>query len=321
MYMFKYILKRIALMLLTLLVIMTICFVLIKLLQPEMPMMGKEAAAEKARREALGYNKPVMVQYAIYLRNIITKFDWGTSWKIDYLSDVKDVIADRLPPSLLINTFSIIISIPLGILLGIIAAIKKNKLTDHIISTLIILFVSVPSYVYAFLLQYTLGFKLGLFPVMLSSLYDAGGSWFSPVMLKSMALPVLALSFGVIADLARYVRAELTEALTSEYMLLARAKGLTKAQATIRHAMKNAMVPVLPMIISLFTGVIGGSIIIEKIFVVNGIGSLYLKSISMLDYDVFIATGMFYTVIGLASTILVDLSYGFLDPRIRMGAK
>jgi oligopeptide transport system permease protein len=308
-------------MLLTLLVIMTICFVLIKLLQPEMPMMGKEAAAEKARREALGYNKPVMVQYAIYLRNIITKFDWGTSWKIDYLSDVKDVIADRLPPSLLINTFSIIISIPLGILLGIIAAIKKNKLTDHIISTLIILFVSVPSYVYAFLLQYTLGFKLGLFPVMLSSLYDAGGSWFSPVMLKSMALPVLALSFGVIADLARYVRAELTEALTSEYMLLARAKGLTKAQATIRHAMKNAMVPVLPMIISLFTGVIGGSIIIEKIFVVNGIGSLYLKSISMLDYDVFIATGMFYTVIGLASTILVDLSYGFLDPRIRMGAK
>ncbi|NMA38502.1 MAG: ABC transporter permease [Papillibacter sp.] len=321
MYMFKYILKRIALMLLTLLVIMTICFVLIKLLQPEMPMMGKEAAAEKARREALGYNKPVMVQYAIYLRNIITKFDWGTSWKIDYLSDVKDVIADRLPPSLLINTFSIIISIPLGILLGIIAAIKKNKLTDHIISTLIILFVSVPSYVYAFLLQYTLGFKLGLFPVMLSSLYDAGGSWFSPVMLKSMALPVLALSFGVIADLARYVRAELTEALTSEYMLLARAKGLTKAQATIRHAMKNAMVPVLPMIISLFTGVIGGSIIIEKIFVVNGIGSLYLKSISMLDYHVFIATGMFYTVIGLASTILVDLSYGFLDPRIRMGAK
>lgn len=308
-------------MLLTLLVIMTICFVLIKLLQPEMPMMGKEAAAEKARREALGYNKPVMVQYTIYLRNIITKFDWGTSWKIDYLSDVKDVIADRLPPSLLINTFSIIISIPLGILLGIIAAIKKNKLTDHIISTLIILFVSVPSYVYAFLLQYTLGFKLGLFPVMLSSLYDAGGSWFSPVMLKSMALPVLALSFGVIADLARYVRAELTEALTSEYMLLARAKGLTKAQATIRHAMKNAMVPVLPMIISLFTGVIGGSIIIEKIFVVNGIGSLYLKSISMLDYDVFIATGMFYTVIGLASTILVDLSYGFLDPRIRMGAK
>jgi oligopeptide transport system permease protein len=308
-------------MLLTLLVIMTICFVLIKLLQPEMPMMGKEAAAEKARREALGYNKPVMVQYAIYLRNIITKFDWGTSWKIDYLSDVKDDIADRLPPSLLINTFSIIISIPLGILLGIIAAIKKNKLTDHIISTLIILFVSVPSYVYAFLLQYTLGFKLGLFPVMLSSLYDAGGSWFSPVMLKSMALPVLALSFGVIADLARYVRAELTEALTSEYMLLARAKGLTKAQATIRHAMKNAMVPVLPMIISLFTGVIGGSIIIEKIFVVNGIGSLYLKSISMLDYDVFIATGMFYTVIGLASTILVDLSYGFLDPRIRMGAK
>ncbi len=321
MYMFKYVLKRIALMLLTFFVIMTISFVLIKLLQPEMPMMGKNAQVEMARREALGYYKPIMVQYGIYLRNIITKFDWGTSWKIDYLADVKDVIADRLPPTLLINSYSILISIPLGILLGIIAAIKKNKLTDHIISTLIILFVSVPSYVYAFILQYFLGFKLNLFPVMLSSLYDAGGSWFSQVMIKSMVLPVLALSFSVIADLARYTRAELTEALTSEYMLLARAKGLTKAKATIRHAMKNAMVPVLPMIISLFLGILGGSMIIEKIFVVNGIGSLYLKAIGMLDYDVFVASSMFYTIIGLASTILVDLSYGFLDPRIRMGAK
>jgi ABC-type dipeptide/oligopeptide/nickel transport system permease component len=319
--MFKYVLKRIGLLLLAFFVIMSICFVLIKQLQPEMPMMGKEAAAEMARREALGYNKPIIVQYGIYLKNIITKWDWGTSWEIEYLADVKDVIATRLPPTLILNVYSILLSIPIGIILGIIAAIRKNKPADHIISTIIMLFVSVPSYVYAFIVQYLLGFKLNLFPVMLSSLYDAGGSWFSPAMTISMVLPVLALSFGTIADLARYVRAELTEALTSEYMLLARAKGLTKAKATLRHAMKNAMVPILPMIISIFLSILSGSMIIERIFAVNGIGSLYIKSISMLDYDVFIATSMFYTFISLSSTILVDLSYGFLDPRIRMGAK
>ncbi len=321
MYMLKYVLKRIGLLFLSFFVIMTICFVLVKLLQPELPMLGQQAKAELARREALGYNKPILEQYAIYLRNIITRWDWGTSWKIDYLCDVRKVIADRLTPTLILNAYSILISIPVGILLGVIAALRKNKPADHIISTLIMLFVSVPSYVYAFIVQYLLGFRLNLFPVMLSSLYDAGGSWFSPAMIKSMALPVLALSFGTVADLARYVRAELTEALTSEYMLLARAKGLTKTRATLSHALINAMVPVLPMIISLFLGILGGSMIIERIFAVNGIGSLYIKSIELLDYDVFIAASMFYTFISLSSSILVDLSYGFLDPRIRMGAK
>lgn len=318
--MFKYVLKRIALMMVVFMIIMTVCFTLIKLLEPEVP-MGSMGAVEEARREALGYNEPIMVQYGIYLKNILTEFDWGTSWKIDYMIPVGEVISSRLLPTILLNVFSILISIPIGIGLGIFAALKKNKWQDNFISTAVMVFISVPSYVYAFILQYWLGFKLGLFPIVLSSLYDAGGSWFSGVMLKSMVLPVMALSFGTIASLTRFTRAELTEALTSEYMLLARTKGLTKRQATIRHALKNAMVPILPSIISLFIGIMSGAMIIEKIFAVNGIGQLYLKSISFLDYDVFIATSMFYTIISLAGTIVVDLSYGFLDPRIRMGAK
>ena len=104
-------------------------------------------------------------------------------------------------------------------------------------------------------------------------------------------------------------------------VLLARTKGLTKGQATVRHALKNAMVPILPTIISLFIGILTGAMIIEQIFAVNGIGQLYLKALTLRDYDVFIATGMFYTIIGLAGTIVVDLSYGFLDPRIRMGER
>ena len=321
MYMFKYVLKRIGLMLLAFIVIMTICFSLIKLLEPEMPMMGVQAETERARREALGWNKPIMVQYGIYLKNIVTRWDWGTSWKIDYMKSVGEVISSRLTPTVLVNIYSLLISIPLGILLGIFAALKKNRWQDHFISTAVMLFISVPSFVYAFLVQYLLGFRLGAFPIVVSSLYDAGGSWFSSKMLHSMVLPILSMSFSTIASLARFTRAELTETLTSDYMLLARTQGLTRAQATIRHAMKTAMVPVLPTIISLFLSILGGSMIIEKIFAINGIGQLYIQSVQMLDYDVFIGTSMFYTIISLASTIVIDLSYGFLDPRIRMGAK
>ena len=320
MYMFKYVMKRIALMLFVFFIIMTICFVLIKMLEPEMPMMGAQANLERARREALGYNKPIMVQYGIYLRNIFTEWDWGTSWKIDYMKPVGSVIAQRLPPTVLLNVYSLIFSIPLGVVFGIYAALKKNKWQDQAISTLVMLFVSVPSYVYAFLVQYFLGFKLGWFPLTVSSLYDAGDSWTSWTMVTSMVLPVMAMSFSTIAGLTRFARAELTEALTSEYMLLARTKGLTRAQATSRHALRNAMVPILPSILAMIMGVFAGSMVIERIFSVNGIGQLYVQSIKMYDYDVFMADSMFYTIIGLSSTIIVDISYGFLDPRIRMGA-
>ena len=321
MYMFKYVIKRVALMILTFFIIMLICFTLIKLLQPEAPMMGTQAQLEAARREALGYNKPIMVQFGIYLKNVLTRWDWGTSWKIDYMANVSTVVASRLPPTIILNALSLLLSLPLGIALGIYAALKKNRWQDHLISTLIMVFISVPSFVYAYLVQYTLGFRLGWFPVVISSLYDAGGSWLTGKKLYSMVLPVLALSFGTIAELARFVRAELTEALTSDYMLLARTKGLTKRQATVRHALKNSMVPVLPTIIGMIVGIVGGSMIIETIFAINGIGKLYIQALTTLDYDVFIGVSMFYTITTLASIIVIDLSYGFLDPRVRMGAK
>ena len=137
----------------------------------------------------------------------------------------------------------------------------------------------------------------------------------------SMIAPILALSFGQIAGLTRFTRAELTETLTSDYMLLARTKGLTRAQATSRHALKNAMVPILPMIIGTFIGILGGSMIIEQIFSIPGVGQLYIKSINLFDYDIFMIDTVFYTFIGLLAGIVIDISYGFIDPRIRMGSK
>lgn len=132
---------------------------------------------------------------------------------------------------------------------------------------------------------------------------------------------VLSLCLGSIAGYARYTRAELTEVLTSEFMLLARTKGLTRGQATFRHALRNAMVPIFPMILGEFVSVLSGSLIIESMFSIPGVGRLYLDSILYQDYDFFMLLSGFYTLVGLAAGIIVDISYGFIDPRIRMGAK
>lgn len=317
--MFAYVLKRIGLMLMVFFIIMTICFVLIRLLPNEIPpSMGDETYALKAMHEAWGYNKPILVQFSIYLKNVFTKFDWGFCTKVDFLTPVTKHIAAKLPATMSVNLFAVFLSLPLGIIFGIFAALKKNKWPDQIISVLTMLFISVPSYVYAFLVQYIFAFKLGILPHTVAAL-EKGLTYFSPVMLKSMILPVMALSFSIIAGFTRFTRAELTETLTSEYMLLARAKGLTKRQATVRHALRNAFVPILPMVLGEFMAVMGGSLVIEKIFAIPGIGGVFVQSVISRDYDLFLFVSMFYTAIGLVSGLVIDLSYGFIDPRIRMG--
>lgn len=331
----KYVAKRIGLMLFVLFVIVTICFILVRLLPLPAPEGQNKAQVEATltRWKANGYDVssitknpadriPMLEQYGIYLGKIITEFDFGESLRIKPKTSAWELMSSRLLPTVLVNVYSLLFSIPIGIALGIYAAIKKNKWQDSLISTSVMIFVSVPSYVYAFLVQYFLYFQLHLFPkATVLALAEAGDSWFSPQMTWSMVMPVLALSFGTIASLTRFTRAELTETLTSEYMLLARTKGLTRAQATARHALKNAMVPILPMIISAFVGILGGSFIIEKIFSIPGVGGLYLASVAQRDYSVFMLDTIFYTLIGLVSGIVVDLSYGFIDPRIRMGER
>ena len=316
----KYVIKRILLMFLTLFVIMTMCFVLIKLLPlPAVREMGRDINLIMAKREQMGYNKPIMVQYFLFWKSIVTAWDWGVGEQMYEGLSVWSVLISKLPYTVLVNLYSILIAIPLGLMLGIYAALKKNRWQDHLISTLVVVFISVPSYVYAFLVQYLFCFKLGWFPLTLESLDNA--SLFSAKMFRSMFPAIMSLGFGVVAGLTRYTRAELSEVLTGDYMLLARTKGLTQAQAISRHALRNAMVVILPMIIGEFIGILGGSLIIENIFAIPGIGNLYISSINVRDYNFFMALTVFYTFIGLASGIIIDISYGFIDPRIRMGSK
>lgn len=316
--MFKYALQRIFYMLIVLLIITGICFTLIRLL-PEAPLMPGDVHSEiiAARREAMGYNKPIIEQFGIFLKNVFTKFDWGISDKIYYGREVVDIFVEKLPASISVNLYSIILSIPIGIALGIFAALKKNTWVDYLISTLTMVVISVPSFVYAFVIQYVFCLKLDWFPFVIKP----GSDWFSPSMIYSMIPAILSLSFGTIAGFTRTTRAELTEVLTSEFMLLARTKGLTKAQATIRHAMRNCFVVIVPAIFGQFVGVLSGSFIIEKIFSIPGVGDLYIRAINGLDYPIFMMDTCFYTALGLVAGLVVDISYGFIDPRIRMGSK
>lgn len=316
--MFKYVVQRIFYMILVFLIITCMCFVLIRMLPPaELPPEDIHNVIIEARREAQGYNKPYMVQFGIFLKNVLTKFDWGISDKLYFGQDVAQIFLSKLPATVVINLYSIILSIPIGIIFGIIAALKKNTWVDYTISTLTMVVISVPSFVYAFAIQYLLSYKLDLFPFLMKP----GTDWFSPSMFVSMLPAVLSLSFGVIAGFCRTTRAELTEVLTSEFMLLARTKGLTKTQATVRHALKNCMVVVVPAIFGEFIGILAGSLIIEKIFAVPGVGGLSLNAINGRDYPIFVMVTCFYTIIGLAASLVVDISYGFIDPRIRMGSK
>lgn len=314
-----YIAKRIGLLLLTFLVIVTICFFLIKLLPlPAIKEQGRDVALLLQRREAMGYGKPIYVQYFLYWKHIL-RGNLGLGEQMYVGQEVADMIQSKIPYTVAVNLYAILLAIPIGLGLGIYAALRKNRWQDHVISTAVVLFISVPSYVYAFLVQYLLCYRTGLFPLTVASRQEA--ALISLPMLRSMFPAVLSLAFGTIAALTRFARAELADAMTGEYMLLARTKGLSRRQLIARHALPNAMVPILPMILGEFVGILGGSLIIEGIFGIPGVGSLYTTAISVRDYNFFMALTFFYTLIGLLSSLIVDISYGLTDPRIQMGER
>ncbi len=328
--MLSYIGKRLILLVFTFIVIFLICFVLVRLLpvavdsgmkDPEIFYRQMVAQGRYVQNSDGSYSPmPVLQQLWNFILNLFSGNGkpWGFSYHIQWLSSPSDILGSHLTPTVLINIYSMLISIPVGLGLGIFMALKKNKWQDHTLSIVIMLVISVPSFVYAFLLQYLFAYVWQVLP---STAESASVGYFSFKYFRSIILPILSMTFGSIAGYARYTRAELTEVLTSDFMLLARTKGLTRAQATVRHAFRNSLVPIFPMILGEVISVLSGSMIIENIFQVNGVGGLYLQSILTRDYDVFQFVSMFYILISLVGTLVVDVSYGIVDPRIRMGSK
>lgn len=259
---------------------------------------------------------PIPRQYLTFINNLFTDFNWGVSQTIQPNVEVFDVVRSRIPVTMMLNLIALVFYIPIGFTLGIIAALKKNGLIDNIISFSVMIFISIPSFVIMSLLLLIFGFQLGWFLTQYPS-QDIQGF----VRISSVFLPVLGLSFGALASLTRVTRAELSEVLTSEFLLLARTKGLTRTQAVIKHAMRNSMVPLVPGIIFSFVGLLSGSVVIEKIYGIPGTGRIYIDAMQENDYNLVLGITAFYTIVSLFAVLLVDLSYGIVDPRIRMGAK
>lgn len=347
--MWKYVLKRLLLILLTAFIILSVTYILMQFLPLDVPRGSVSATIafydEQVRLgffiklteldAALGkpydviitdlggtvhYYKavPVMQRYFNWLVGIFTRWDWGTSTHVSIGRSAMEIIMGYLPVSMRLNIVSIVISVPLGIGLGVLAALKKNSWVDNVISTGIMIFISVPSFVIiSFLLiwfSYSTGWLPSQWPSIEESMVDPAKAFLGYI------IPVASLSFGSIAGFARYMRAELCEVMSSEFLLLARTKGLTKGQSVTRHALRNSMVPIIPMIIATFISILTGSMILEQLYGIPGIGELFVKALTAKDYAVLMVDMAVYTLIGLAATLIIDLSYGFVDPRIKMGA-
>ena len=313
--MFRYVLKRIAAMFVTLCIILTIAFLVIRLMPgsiyDDINNLSPDMLAVLEGKYHL--NEPLLTQYGYFLRDIIVYGDWGTSVSVAPKTPVWEVLTARIPITMSLNLISLAISLPIGMMAGIFAAIFKNTKVDYVISFLVVLFISVPSFIFATVLQYFLAYRLGWFPIIYQPTGDAATKY------ASMVLPVLALSFGPIARVTRYLRGELIENLNSDYMLLARTKGLNSFQATVRHSMRNSFVPLANIIIPMFTNILTGSLVVEQIFSIAGVGGLLVKSINASDHTLTIAILIFYSFVSLLTILIVDLSYGIIDPRVRMG--
>lgn len=342
----KYVAKRIGLAFMTAYIILSLTFILVKLLPFERPLGGEaQQIAYFDKQCNLGYvyrfdyerpeygtclyktlpdhgrsnyyyQVPVMTQYVNWLKNITTKWDWGYSKTFQPNVSAAVIISSRIGYSIRLNILSAIFSVPIGIALGIWAALKKNTMTDHTISTLVMIFISIPGFVMISFILRVLSYNLGWLPSSWPT--DSAAT---AMKIKGYIIPVFCLSVGSICGYCRFTRAELCEVMESDYLLLARTKGLTRRQAIIRHAMKNAMVPIFPSILAEFLSILGGSMILEQLYSIPGIGKLFVLSLNYKDYDILFVDMAIFTTLGLLAGILLDLSYGFIDPRIRMGAK
>jgi len=311
--MLKYICKRLVAAVITLLIVLTLAFMVVRLMpgsvydDPNLPQGVIDILEQKAHLD-----QPLLIQYGYFMKGVIFENDWGTSVKVSPGVPAFQVLAQRIPVSLTINLAALVFALPVGIALGILAAMKKNQKTDAVISVGVVLGISVPSFVFATLLQYYIAYKAGLLPI----LFAPSGTASQKIL--SLILPIIALALGPIATITRYLRGELIEVMGSEFMVLARTKGLTNHQSIVHHALRNSAVPMMSVLIPMFANILGGSMVVERMFSIPGVGGLMIQAINANDYSLAVATLMFYAVLSVITVLIVDLSYGIVDPRVRV---
>jgi ABC-type dipeptide/oligopeptide/nickel transport system permease component len=251
-----------------------------------------------------GLDKPVWRQYVDYMGGIITRFDFGPSYR-SRGRGVNDIFRDHLPVSAQLGVVALAISLVMGVPLGIIGALKQNTMWDYASMALAVFGISVPAVVLGPLLILIFALALGWFPV---------AGWGTPAQL---ILPALALGLHDSAIIARLTRASMLQVIREDYIRTARAKGLTERAVMVRHALKNAFIPVATILGPLFAALVTGTFIVEQIFAIPGLGKYFVTSITNRDYPVVMGTILLYAVFLVLANLAVDITYAFLDPRIR----
>jgi oligopeptide transport system permease protein len=304
----KYLLKRIGISLATLLAILLILFLMLEFM-PGSPFNDEKLTVDQVAllNAKYGLDKSVFVRFFNYVRNMLTG-DFGVSYAISKNTPISTLLQSRLPISMRIGGQAVLLGALVGLVLGITAALKHNTFLDTATTVISVLGVSLPSYVFALALSYFLGYKLRMFPL----LYSIN----SP--LQSSVLPTIALSMFTVATIARFTRTEMLEVLGTDYMLLAESKGISGIRLIVKHQLRNALIPVITVLAPLIVGLMTGSLVIEKIFSIPGIGSLLVTAIQSNDYNVIVAIAFIYSAMYIAIMLIVDILYGVIDPRIRL---
>ena len=307
----KYTIKRVLTFIFTLLAILLILFILMQLM-PGSPFNDEKLNEDM--RAALyakyGLDKPIIVQFFNYVKNML-QGDFGVSYKISKNTPISQLIQTRLPISIGIGGMAVALGAIAGLLLGLLAALKHNTIWDTLATIISVIGVSVPSYVFALALSYNFGFKLQWFPMLFSQKDIMGSS----------VLPSISLSMFTMVSIARFTRSEMLEVLGSDYMLLAESKGLSGPALIFRHALRNALIPIVTVLAPLIVDLMTGSLVVEKIFAIPGVGSLLVNAIQSNDYNVVISLSFIYSAMYIAIMLVVDLLYGVIDPRIRLAKK
>lgn len=268
-------------------------------------------------RDRLGLDDPVIVKYGKWVSGLV-RGDLGKSSV--HKKDVSEIIVTPLKNTIFINIFAVFAALIITIPLGIYCAVKRNSTFDKVVQVVTIVGYSIPSFIFGLLFIYLFAVKLGWFPVSgMGTPNLTGSSWFLfKDKMTYLALPLMVMTFSALGGLTRYVRAAMSDALSMDYIKTARAKGLKERVVILSHAWRNALLPIVTLLVGWFTSVFYGSLIIEKMFNLNGLGKYLIDSLNNQDYNVVMAIQLLYIVVALSSNLITDISYGLVDPRVRV---
>ncbi|MBE6536438.1 MAG: ABC transporter permease [Ruminococcaceae bacterium] len=303
----KYALRRIFLSLLTVFAVITITFFAMHAI-PGGPFQAEKALspeAEAALQEKYGLDKPIIVQYLTYLRDVFIKFDFGPSLK-QKGRDTTEIIFDGLAVSARLGIFAALAALIIGVALGALAAVKKNSHTDRVIMVITTALVSMPSFIMGTILLTVFSIRLGWFPASLSA--QTG--------IRGFILPTLTLSLYPLAYITRLTRSSMLDVLGQDYIRTAKAKGVSRFGIVFRHAMKNSLLPIITYFGPMLAYIITGSLVVERIFAVGGVGRDFIGSISNRDYPLIMGTTIVLSVLVIFMNLLSDMLYRLADPRI-----